>query len=321
MISTILISGAGQLGSRYLQGMALSLKSLKIYVHDFNAIALSTAEQRWNEVSNSNNHEVLYITSLESLPKNIDIAIIATTANTRLSASKSICSHTRVKNWVLEKVLAQNEDEIDKLLSLIGSKNAWVNTPRRLMNWHRDIKSHLDWTNPVNFSVEGGSWGMACNAIHFLDLFSWWTGESLESINIDDLNKEWFESKRVNNWEVLGGLKAKFSKGSIAHINVDQSNSPVVIKIENKYAESSNNLWLINEAEGVAMNSDGYKISGNLNLQSEITAPLIDSILDYGDCNLPLLSESAELHRVFIREMLNHWKNSGNPAAIFVPIT
>ena len=321
MSSTILISGAGQLGSRYLQGLAHSAKPLKIYVHDFNDKALLNAEQRWNEVSNFNNHEVLYITSLESLPNNIDIVIVATTANARLSATKSICSHTEVKYWVLEKVLAQNEDEIDKLLSLIGSINAWVNTPRRLMNWHQDIKSHLDWTNPVNFSVEGGSWGMACNTIHFLDLFSWWTGESLKSINVDRLNKHWFESKRTNYWEISGGLEAKFSKGSIAHINANQSNNPVLIKVENKYAGSSNYSWLINEAEGIAISSDGAKIPGSLNLQSEMTAPLIDSILDYGDCKLPLLNESAELHRVFICEMLKHWKNSGNPSAIFVPIT
>ena len=57
------------------------------------------------------------------------------------------------------------------------------------------------------------------------------------------------------------------------------------------------------------------------NYQSEITADLIDSILDHGICNLPLLSESAELHRIFIREMHKHWRNSGNPPSTFVPIT
>ena len=73
--------------------------------------------------------------------------------------------------------------------------------------------------------------------------------------------------------------------------------------------------------EGSAINSEGIKISGNLNFQSEITAALIDSILNYGYCDLPLLEESAELHRVFIREMHQHWKNCGNPLDTHVPIT
>ena len=34
-----------------------------------------------------------------------------------------------------------------------------------------------------------------------------------------------------------------------------------------------------------------------------------------------LLKESAELHRVFIRQMFKHWKQAGNPLATYVPIT
>ena len=321
MPSIILISGAGQLGSRYLQGMSRCEKSLKIYVHDLNEVALDKARQRWNEVSNSNNHEVLYITSLELLPKNIDIAIVATTSSVRLSATNNICNYTKVKYWVLEKVLAQNEEEIDKLLSLIDLSKAWVNTPRRLMSWHQDIKKSLNWDSPVNFSVKGGSWGLACNAIHFLDLFSRWSGEKLKSVNAENLDKDWFKSKRASYWEVLGELKVEFSNGSKASIYADKSTDPVLIIVENNYDQSSHYPCLINEAEGIAMKSDGTKISGSVNFQSEITAPMIDSILDNGYCDLPLLIDSAELHRVFIREMQLHWKQSGNPSATFAPIT
>jgi hypothetical protein len=321
MSAVILISGAGQLGSRYLQGLAKCSNSLKILVHDFNNESLQNAKKRWNEVVNINNHEVLYITSLKKLPKNIDIAIVSTTANARLEATINIYKFTNVNYWILEKVLTQNEDEIDKLLSIINSSKAWVNTPRRLMPWHQNIKSQLEWGSPVNFYVKGGSWGLACNTIHFLDLFSWWTGESLEYIYTGSLNKDWFKSKRANYWETSGELKAKFSNGSIAHIYADQSSEPVLIKIENNDGGTCNYSWLINEVEGLAIRSDGLEISGNLNLQSEITAGLIDSILDSGDCGLPSLKESAELHKIFIREIHKHWKNFGNPSAAFVPIT
>jgi hypothetical protein len=321
MPALILISGAGQLGSRYLQGLAKCSNPLKIFVHDFNNESLQNAKKRWDEVLNNNSHDVLYITSLETLPKKIDIAIVSTTADVRIAATRNICKSTNVNYWVLEKVLAQNEDEIDELLSIVNSSRAWVNTPRRLMPWHQEIKSQLDFSNSLNFYVEGGSWGLACNTIHFLDLFSWWTGELLESISTKSLNKNWFKSKRENYWEISGELKAKFSNGSVARIFADQSSDPVLIKVENNSGGSWNYSWLINEVKGLAVRSDGTEISGNLNYQSEITADLIDSILDHGICNLPLLSESAELHRIFIREMHKHWRNSGNPPSTFVPIT
>jgi len=318
MSALILISGAGQLGSRYLQGLAKCSNTLKILVHDSKNLSLQNAKKRWDEVSNPNNHEVLFISSLTILPKKIDVAIVSTTANSRLQATKNICKSTTVNYWILEKVLAQSEIEIDKLTSIINPSKAWVNKPRRLMPWHQKIKKKLDWSKPVIFYVKGGSWGLACNAIHFLDLFAWWTGESLETINTKDLDKNWFESKRQDFWEVSGELNAKFSGGTVAYISADNSSDPVLIQVE---SNSGNYSWLINEAEGLAISSDGAEISGNLNFQSEITADLIDSILDTGNCSLSTLKESAELHKIFINELHKHWNNFNNSSSAYIPIT
>ena len=316
MPALILISGAGQLGSRYLQGMAKCSSPLRIFVHDCNKRSIELAKKRWDEVSSQNNaHVVSYITSLKKLPRTIDIAIVSTTADVRLSAVNDICKNTNVNYWILEKVLVQSENDLDKLISTINSSNAWVNTTRRLMPWYQNIRKQLDCSSPTRFEVKGGSWGLACNAIHFLDLFSWWSGESLQNLYTEDLNKNWFESKRINYWEVLGELKAEFSGGSVANIYADETNEPELIRVIN------NHSWYISEKDGLAKRSDGIIISGNIIFQSDLTAPLIESILDYGSCNLPLLKESAELHRVFIRHMYEHWKRAGNPLATYVPIT
>jgi hypothetical protein len=79
--------------------------------------------------------------------------------------------------------------------------------------------------------------------------------------------------------------------------------------------------WVISESSGLAKKSDGMIIPGNMDYQSDITAPLIDSILNNGSCNLPSLKESSELHRVFIFHMHEHWKKAGHPLASFLPIT
>ena len=110
-------------------------------------------------------------------------------------------------------------------------------------------------------------------------------------------------------------MAARFSGGSIATLHSEESNETVLITILN------NHSWKINEAEGFAKRSDGIAVYGNLNFQSEMTAALIQSILEDGCCELPLLEESTELHRVFIRSMYQHWKKAGNPTATYVPIT
>ena len=46
MPKTVLIAGAGQLGSRHLQGLAAAEASLRIFVHDPSNDSLARAEAR-----------------------------------------------------------------------------------------------------------------------------------------------------------------------------------------------------------------------------------------------------------------------------------
>ena len=50
MSATILIAGAGQLGSRYLQGLANCRNTLDIYVQDISKHSLQIVKQRWEQV-------------------------------------------------------------------------------------------------------------------------------------------------------------------------------------------------------------------------------------------------------------------------------
>ena len=247
----------------------------------------------------------------------LDIAIVATTADVRPRMVNEIASQAAVRFWVLEKVLAQNESGLDEIMSHIGNgTGAWVNTARRMMPWHQQIKSQLSLNHPITLNVEGGLWGMACNAIHFLDLFAWWTGETLQDVCTDHLNPHWFKGKRQGSWEVSGTLEARFLGGS--HVLLTSQKNEELASLK---ASDSRLLWLINEAEGMARRSDGIEILGRMTPQSEMSASLVESILESGCCDLPTLEESAALHRIFIRSMLEHWKRTVNHTATFVPIT
>lgn len=317
-VFNILISGAGQLGSRYLQGLVDCRLPLRIFVQDINEESIWRAEQRWNEVLTPETpHEVLFQTSLISLPSEIDIAIVATTADVRPKAVVDIASRSNVRFWVLEKLLAQSESGLDQIVSSIkNGSNAWVNVPRRMTPWHKEIKSQFNLNSPLNLKFEGALWGLASNAIHLLDLLEWWTGETLQSVCTEHLNKNWIESKRPTFWEVLGNLEAQFSGGSFAILGAGKNGVSGDLEVSDSHLS-----WLVKEADGLARRSDGVEISGNMTNQSEMTAGMVESILVTGTCELPVLTESVALHRILIRGLLKHWCHAGNPDATAIPIT
>lgn len=317
-VATILIAGAGRIGSRYLQGLVKCRMPLRIYVQNIHEKSLGRAEQCWNEVLGmETHHNVSLHTTFESLPRQLDIAIVATTSDIRPKTVGEIANHTAVRFWVLEKVLAQSESGLDEIMSRIGnSSNAWVNTPRRMIPWHKQIKLQLGLGCPITLKVEGGLWGITSNAIHFLDLIAWWTGETLQYVDTNHLNPHWFKGKRQGNWEVSGTLESWFSGGSHVLLTSRENRDLASLEVSDGFL-----LWLIKEAEGLARRSDGIEISGRMHNQSEMSASLVESILESGCCDLTTLEESVALHRIFISSMLECWKRVGNYTATFVPIT
>jgi hypothetical protein len=316
---TVAIFGAGHLGSRYLQGLSTCSIPLKIYVQDISQSALLKAENYWHEVEGSSTvHEISFISDIRNCPALIDLAIVATTADVRPEVVKKISHLISVRYWILEKVIAQSIKGLEEIQSYIGNRSlAWVNTPRRIVPWYQSIKEELNSPLPYHLSVTGGQWGLACNAVHFLDLLSWWSGEILAEVRTDQLDENWFLAKRVGNWEICGTLKGIFSNGSTASLSTSRNGQSVyLIELTN-----SKGKWCIDEKNGIAQNTNGLKILGKLPYQSEMTASLVESILVRGDCDLPTLRVSIDIHIVFINEMLEHWRRHQDEGATFVPIT
>jgi hypothetical protein len=291
---------------------------LEIYVQDICEASLDRANQRWAEVHGPDScHSTTFTKVFDSLPPHLDLAIVATTAQVRPQVLGEIASHRTVRAWVLEKVLAQSESALDEIVAYVGTgSSAWVNTPRRMMPWHHQIKSELGLRQPLSLTVEGGGWGLACNAVHFLDLLAWWTGETLQDIRTEGLSPTWFEGKRPGNWEVFGTLEARFSGGSRALLSAEEGDVFYFMAVSD-----GRRSWAVDEIQGLANCSDGIEIAGRIPFQSEMSRVLVESILEHGRCDLPMLAESVSLHRVFINGLLEHWKRADHSDATFLPIT
>ena len=314
----ILLLGAGNLGSRYLQGLALLEEKFLIYVVDPSSASLSAARTRWNEAIGSTGQEIICLTSLDGVPKHLALVIIATPASCRSQVVDEISKNFVVSYWVLEKVLAQSSRQVSDILEFLeGGSDVWVNTSRRLMAWHQEIRSQINLSidQPLRVRVAGGAWGLGCNAIHFIDLVCWWTGASVEVVDCRRL-RDWKPSKRSGFQEVFGTLDVSFHDGSSLELQCDQSDDQLLIEVE-----TSQGNWVIKEAAGEAVGPNGKVIFGKLSFQSDLTAPLVDQILTAGRCSLPCLADSAAQHHLLLNALLQHWNNSQSREDLVVPIT
>jgi hypothetical protein len=330
MSATILIAGVGQLGSRYLQGLANCQNTLDIYVQDIYEQSLQVAKQRWEQVAHpvdsdtvsGNNepavkHKVTFISSFEKIPMKIDIAIVATNADVRPQVVKQIEANFEVCYWILEKVLAQSVTMLSEILALTqNSTGAWTNIPRRMMAWHKQIRERLRSESTLKITGSGSLWGLACNGIHYLDLVSWWTDEKLRKIDTSKLDSKWIESKRKGFFEVTGKITAVYSGGTRLVLESRKEGSPFKMKVEGQ-----NSVWEIDEIKGIAVGPDGVMIMGKNEMQSSMTSKLVDDLLAGKNCDLPKLSDSVEMHKIFLCSFLDHWNNVNSRNDETLPIT
>ncbi len=312
-----MIVGAGQLGSRYLQGLSKVTMPLDIIVSDVSSESLARAVTRWQEVvAPKSPHQVRYVTGLSDIPEEIDLVIVATSADVRASVIVEIAERVTVRYWVLEKVLAQSVAEMTAIQVAIGNNiSAWVNTPMYMWTLYRNIRAEYVAVHPITASFEGFG-GLACSAIHYIDFVSSWNKSFPISINTKSLQTQWYPAKRVNFFEVFGELLVEFNDGSKLKLssNPDDVNYRVTVKV-------NHDKWQVFESEGIAKSADGRTIKGSCDFQSQLTAPLVESILQNGYCALPSLSESVVQHKILIGGLLAHWNQCMPNKLDRLPIT
>lgn len=312
------VVGVGQLGSRYLQGLAKVNFNLDILAIDVNPNSLRIGRERWNETTNRNvEHSIAFMDSMDLLHSNFDLLIIATSANVRTSVLEQFISVARAEFVILEKVLAQSLEQLERIVALCTScHEVWVNTPRRSMKWHSQIKESLDATKVVSVNVSGGNWGLACNAIHFIDLVAWWLNSKVLKIDTSGLERVWHPSKRSGHFEILGNLKVHYESGPVLHLSCTERIQPVQITIK----ETERTL-LLDESEGTLKINDKIISRGALERQSDLSSLIVSQILSSGRCDLPVLYESVDQHSALIGALLNHWNAANNTQTTILPVT
>ena len=313
---TVLISGAGELGSRYLQSMVSCTLPLVVHLHSNNLRSLEVCQQRWLEVKgDASPHRLVMHLDLSALPEQIDLAIVSSTADSRPLLVASIAQRIQVSYWLLEKVLAQSVADIDQILAYVcHAAGSWVNYYMRAEAWYAEIKKHLVADAPKHMRVYGGDWGMACNSLHFIHLHAWFSESTLTSLDTGRLSDAWHASKRAGNWEISGELTAEFADGGRVELQAGPGPAEYSLTLQD-----GPYTWQIMESSGIARRSDGLEVVGRVLYQSQ--RRLVEEILGGAGCGLPALAAVADADRMFVGAMLEHWRQHKDPAAMLVPIT
>jgi hypothetical protein len=298
-----------------LQGLSKYSKPLSVWVYDVAHESLARARERWAECA-VGPHTVTYITDLNAVPAILDAAIVTTNADVRLELVERISQLAEVRYWLLEKVLVQKVADLYAMArATAGARGAWVNTPMHLWPLYQEVLKRLPRGTPIHASFVRFR-GIACNAIHYIDLVSRWNNASIRSINPDGLRNQWVHSKRPGFYEVEGRLIVSFSDGSTLLLEGDEQANEYSVNIR-----SDDDVWVIDEIGAVAFDAGGQKIEAGILRQSDLIGPLLDDIFTTGTCGLPTLTDSIAQHIPLLTAFLQHW-NSNMPNRLdYAPIT
>lgn len=325
MNRNILIVGAGQLGSRHLQALALCLTPCEIFVVDPLAESLKVAKSRFEEINGHSKHNVYYQSYIDELESDhFEIAIISTNADKRSKVIKQLLTTKSISIFILEKVLFQSVmeyDEIEMLFKRTKSK-AFVNCPRRMFSFYKEVKESIFYETPIHIEVIGNAWGLGCNSIHFIDLFNFLTGENIIDWN-SYLDDGYLESKRQGFKEFTGSLTGRSPKGNSLSLTSYRNgvvNTSVRISTPNRryvIEESIGRAWIVEFDNKLNIS----EIDFTMKFQSQLTNIVVKQLFESGTCELTTYDQSSELHLNFIKTILGHYNKYQDIKTDICPIT
>lgn len=318
-IKNIAVIGIGNLGIRHLQSLISLSDTLNLYAVD--ALENSLVNARQNIAFDNLNHNVFFLKNIDDLPGKLDLVVIATGANVRYRVVEELIKKKVVKYLILEKVLFQTPSEYEECNELLSSidTNVFVNCPRRMYPAFKRIKEFFCDDEILQISVVGGNWGIGCNGIHFIDLYTFLTERFIDEYEFL-LDKKLYDSKRIGFSEYSGvvcgqsdGVKLLMS----CNINLLSAYQIQILSRRQSCIvdEFSGFIKIYNESDLMA--EEKFEIS----YQSALTSIVASELFSSGKCELTQYADSVRLHVPFIKGLLEFTKENIDPDVTKLEIT
>lgn len=305
----IAIIGAGQLGSRHLQGIAQCSFDISIEVVEPFELSRQTAKERYEEIKNNNFvKRIDFFDSIEKLSSELDLVIMATNADVRSKVIQELLLSKNVDNLVLEKVLFQTIKEYDEVEKLLKETKTvcWVNHPRRMLPFYHRLKEVFKDSKQLMYTVNGGAWGIGCNALHYIDHLAFLVDSEDLTVSAQLLDDRLYDSKRKGFVEFNGLLAGKISNHCFSlYAHPERTVTSFSIcseKISIKIDESKGEMEIAKEKDGWIWKKEKEKI---IYFQSELSQVLAEDILIHKNTSLPAYAQAKALHVPFIEALLD----------------
>ena len=188
----ICIIGVGNIGMRYVQGINQEFPDAELFLVD-NTVRLKELEKL--ELGN-----VKLFTSLDEIHESIDLFVVSTSCEPRLSIYKR-CLDLNPQYIILEKYLFKSREEFEECLSL-------TRVPTFVNQWLYGSKTFdcLFEEEARSVEVTGSGWGLACNAVHWIDVLKRHMNITHLQVGSDTTISKVFPSKRAGYEEICGEL-------------------------------------------------------------------------------------------------------------------
>ena len=201
---SVLIAGLGSLGGRYLEGLSRVPGDFFIDVIEPSADAFKAGLALVSPRAVGDFHVAKK--SITEISEFYDLIIVATPSAPRLALIQLLTQRTQGRNWLIEKVVAQSQEQVEEIAVCLAGSSVWVNTPRRLTDLYRCMKRVIRDAKTIKFEVYQRAFSLGCNSIHFLDVIEWLVDDILTNVEISP-KSDWYPAKRPGYFEfALGSL-------------------------------------------------------------------------------------------------------------------
>jgi hypothetical protein len=237
---------------------------------------------------------------------------------------------------VLEKVVFTEARAFDDASALARAKHCrlWVNCPRRVWPGYEALRESL--VGATYLGVTGESWGLACNAVHFIDLAVAMglldPRGSTPTVSTDGLVDGVIASKRAGYQEVEGTLVVRQGSHVLQLTSLAPSKrtmaterAALVARLEWMaprgrviVEEATGRVW--GSRPGAARDSDAHAPFETWPV-SRSTSTVVEALLTRDACTLPTLEDARWTHVPFLDAMRRHFGRAGLPSDAPLPIT
>ncbi len=291
----ILVVGFGNMGCRHAQSLLKRKKEDNIFVLEPNKEIIEINKSKIGDEEN----KIVFIDFIDDLNCEIDFVIIATSAYPRFEIVKKLLVGG-IKKFLLEKVVFQSEKQFDVVIEMLKDYDAvaYCNFVNRYFPNYQTIKKEMLDNLPFKMIVSGADFGLACNALHYVDLFEFLSDEFsfVKSSNLVLLNSI---SRRGDMYkEVSGQLSWGTLKGNNLLINSDVNKTGgveiIIIQGENTHILNEETLKHIELSADFSLKSKDFIIK----YTSELTNIIVNDVFE-GNIILPTVQATKNCHTQF----------------------